>query len=220
MNSRGEERDHNLKIKPKTAIVNYGVGNLRSVKKGLEKAGAVSFITNDIAEAFSADAVVLPGVGAFKSAMQAIAPHLDVLKKRILSGIPLLGICLGMQLLFSRSMEGGTTTGLNIIPGKVVRLPKTVKTPHMGWNTIKIRKSPLTRGLASNAYVYFVHSYYAVPSNPETVSATTEYGIEFPSIISSDHIFGTQFHPEKSGKPGLIILRNFVQIARGLGNEA
>ena len=209
-----------MKTRPKIGIVNYGVGNLRSVKKGLEKAGAISFITDDIAEAFSEDAVVLPGVGAFKSAMQAMAPHLNVVRKRILSGIPLLGICLGMQLLFSRSMEGGTTTGLNIIPGKVVRLPKTVKIPHMGWNTIKTRKSPLNRGLASNVYVYFVHSYYAAPLNSDTVSATTDYGIEFPSIISSDHIFGTQFHPEKSGRTGLIILRNFVQVARGFGDEA
>lgn len=210
-----------MKTRPKIAIVNYGVGNLRSVKKGLEKAGAVPFITVDIIEAFSADAVVLPGVGAFKSAMQAMAPYLDVVKKRVLSGIPLLGICLGMQLFFSKSEEGGTTTGLNLIPGKVMRLPKTVKTPQMGWNTIKIRKEfPLTRGLTSNVYVYFVHSYYAAPVDFETVNATTEYGIEFPSIVSSDHIFGTQFHPEKSGRTGLIVLRNFVQVARGLGDEA
>lgn len=210
-----------MKIRPKIGIVNFGVGNLRSVKKGLESAGAVSFITDDIAEAFAADAVVLPGVGAFKSAMQVMAPYLDIVKKGVLNGIPLLGICLGMQVFFSRSEEGGTTTGLNIIPGEVVCLPKTVKIPHMGWNTIKIRKeSPLTRGLASNVYVYFVHSYYALPFDSETVSATTEYGIEFPSIISSDHIFGTQFHPEKSGRTGLIILRNFVQVTRGSGDEA
>jgi len=221
MNSKGEERDHNLKIRPKIAIVNYGVGNLRSVKKGLEKAGAVSFIIDNIVEAFSADAVVLPGVGAFKSAMEALAPHLDIVKKGASNRIPLLGICLGMQVFFSRSEEGGTTAGLNIIQGKVAQLPRTVKIPHMGWNAIKIRQeSSLTRGLASNVYVYFVHSYYAVPFDSETVSATTEYGIEFPSIISSDHIFGTQFHPEKSGRTGLTILRNFVQVARGLGDEA
>lgn len=210
-----------MKVKPKIGIVNYGVGNLRSVKKGLEEAGALPFITDDIPAAFSADAVVLPGVGAFKSAMEAMAPWLDVVKKRVLSGIPLLGICLGMQLLFSKSGEGGSTAGLNLIPGEVVRLPGTVKTPQMGWNTIKIcKESPLTRGLASNVYVYFAHSYYAVPFNFEVVSAVTEYGIEFPCIISSNHIFGTQFHPEKSGRAGLIILKNFVQIARGSSNEA
>jgi len=196
--------------KPKIAIVDYGVGNLMSIKMGIERAGGNSVITSSLNEALEADAIVLPGVGAFKPAMSFLQPYKDKLLNALKEGKPLLGICLGMQLLFEESLEKGLTPGLKFFKGKVVELPKGVKKPHMGWNSIKIvREAPLLEGVKTGEYFYFVHSYVA--ETPEEYSlATTDYGIEFPAVVGAGKVYGTQFHPEKSGLQGLKILKNFV----------
>ncbi|MEM0217380.1 MAG: imidazole glycerol phosphate synthase subunit HisH [Candidatus Nezhaarchaeales archaeon] len=198
------------------AIIDYGIGNLRSIKRGLEIAGATPIITNKGEEIASSDAIVLPGVGSFKSAMQNLGAMLHPLQEAIRSGKPVLGICLGLQLYFERSEEGGGMSGLGLIEGYVDRLPATVKTPHIGWNTINIRAwSPIIDGISDGAYMYFVHSYKVKPRRQENVVATTTYGCEFPSIVEAKPlIFGTQFHPEKSSKNGLTLLKNFVNLAK------
>lgn len=201
--------------RPKIAIINYGVGNLRSASKGLERAGADSLITADIADALSYDAVVFPGVGAFGSAMQIISKHGQKIEEAARQETPFLGICLGMQILFSESEESKAEKGLDIIPGKVKRLPNSVKVPQMGWNTLKIiRDNPIIQGISKESYFYFVHSYICKPQNTNVIIATTNYGSEFPSIVAKGNAYGTQFHPEKSGACGLKILENFVNIAR------
>ena len=198
------------------AIVNYGVGNLRSVKRALEKIGATPLITLKAEDLVNADAIILPGVGSFKSAMDGLKPILQSLYEAVKSGKPILGICLGLQLYFEWSEEGGGVKGLGLIEGYVDRLPDTVKVPHMGWNTIKIGAAcPLIEGVPDGAYVYFVHSYKVNPKRHENIVATTSYGVEFPSIVEAKpSIFGTQFHPEKSGKVGLTMLKNFIELTR------
>jgi len=198
---------------PQIAVLNYGVGNLRSVKKGLERSGAQVLITNNAKELSTSDAVVLPGVGAFAPAVKNMAPLADILKKSVKDGKPLFGICLGLQLLFTTSSEGGSlTSGLDFISGDIIKLPESVKTPQMGWNTVDIVKShPMLEGVPNRSYVYFVHTYVPKPSEPDVILATTEYGVKFPSIIGKRNLFATQFHPEKSSKTGLIILENFVK---------
>ncbi|MBS7246948.1 MAG: imidazole glycerol phosphate synthase subunit HisH [Candidatus Jordarchaeales archaeon] len=197
-------------------VIDYGVGNLRSITKGLEKAGATVKLTTKIEDILNAEAIVLPGVGAFKDAVKKMEPLKEVLLKEVEDGKPILGICLGLQILFEESFEGGRCEGLALIKGRVIRLPSEVKVPHIGWNTIKIKKkNPLLREVNDGAYVYFVHSYYATPDNEEVIVATTKYGVEFPSVICDGNIFATQFHPEKSGEVGLKILRNFVAIVKG-----
>jgi len=196
------------------AIVDYGVGNLHSIQRGLELAGAQTKITHEPAEIAAADAIVLPGVGAFKSAMQELGANFDVIRQAISADRPLLGICLGMQLLLTWSEEGGHAEGLGLIPGKVVKLPRIQKVPHMGWNSLKIeREHPFLAGIQSGTHVYFVHSYFARPEDEAAVLATTTYGIEFPSVVARGPVIGTQFHPEKSSRGGLQMLRNFVGIA-------
>jgi glutamine amidotransferase len=196
-------------------IVNYGVGNLYSVKKGLEKAGAEVEILSDPAKVRSADAIVLPGVGAFAEAKKNLSKLEDVLIQEVENGKPLLGICLGLQLLFTKSYEGRVTPGLNLLKGEVVKLPTNVKLPQIGWNNIEIiRKSPILEGVPDNAYAYFVHSYVAKPEDEGDVVAKTEYGTEFPSILEKGNVFATQFHPEKSSQAGLTVLRNFVGVLR------
>ncbi len=195
---------------PRVAIVDYGVGNLMSIRMGVERAGGLPKITANMDEALEADAIILPGVGAFKPAMRFLQPYRDRLIEALKGGKPLLGICLGMQLLFDESLEGGLTKGLGIFRGRVVPLPRGVRTPHMGWNSLKIlRDNPLLEGVENGEYFYFVHSYY-----PDTVGnhilALTEYGVEFPAVVGEGKIYGTQFHPEKSGPQGLRILKNFV----------
>ncbi|RLF16513.1 MAG: imidazole glycerol phosphate synthase subunit HisH [Thermoprotei archaeon] len=198
----------------KVAIVNYGVGNLRGVKLGVERAGGEAVITERDSDLREADAIVLPGVGAFRDAMARLKGLEEALREEVASGKPLLGICLGLQLLFTESTERGTHSGLDLIKGRVVRLPSTVKVPHMGWNTVNLRRSSkLVEEVEQGSYVYFVHSYYAEPLEDVTV-AVTEYGVAFPSIIEKPPLYATQFHPEKSGKVGLRILRNFLDIAR------
>ncbi len=201
--------------RPKIAIINYGVGNLRSVSKGVQRAGADPRITADIAEALSCDAVVFPGVGAFDSAMRIISKYRQKIEEVVSQGTPFLGICLGMQILLSESEESKVEKGLNIIPGKVKRLPNSVKVPHMGWNTLKIaREDRLLHDVPNDSYFYFVHSYLCKPNSPDVVVANTNYGAEFPSIIVKGNVYGTQFHPEKSGLCGLKILENFIDITR------
>lgn len=196
--------------KPKIAIVDYGVGNLMSIRMGIKRAGGNSTITGSLKEALEADAIVLPGVGAFKPAMDFLQPHKDELLKSLSEGKPLLGICLGMQLLFKESLEKGLTSGLRLFQSRIVELPGRVKKPHMGWNSVKIlRNNPLLEGVKSGEYFYFVHSYVAETLGDYTL-ATTNYGIEFPAVIGDGKIYGTQFHPEKSGPQGLKILKNFV----------
>jgi len=196
------------------AIVDYGVGNLHSIRRGLEIAGAQTKITHEPAEIAAADAIVLPGVGAFKSAMQELGANLDIIRQVVSAGRPLLGICLGMQLLLTWSEEGGHAEGLGLIPGKVVKLPRIQKVPHMGWNSLKIeREHPFLAGIQSGTHVYFVHSYFVRPEDEVAVLATTTYGIEFPSVVVRGPVIGTQFHPEKSSGAGLQMLRNFVGIA-------
>ena len=195
-------------------IIDYGLGNLRSVKKGLEAAGASATITGNTEEIAAADGIVLPGVGAFHEGMDQLGP----LKETVCAAtkeVPLLGICLGMQMLMDSSEEHGTQEGLGLIPGCVRRFPRVpgVKVPHMGWNTIRMSKedNPLLSGLAPEEYVYFVHSYYA-DTTPEYSLTTTEYIVPFASSIVRDNVYGVQFHPEKSGAVGLRLLENFIDL--------
>ena len=195
--------------------MNYGVGNLRSVKRGLEKSGAEVVITHNPKDLKESDAIVLPGVGAFAPAVKNLVPLSGVVKQSAEDGKPLFGICLGLQLLFTRSSEGGSTDGLNLISGEIVKLPDSVKTPQMGWNTVDIVQShPLLESVQNRSYVYFVHTYVPQPSERKVIVATTEYGVRFPSVIAKQNLFATQFHPEKSSKTGLTILKNFVKIVK------
>jgi glutamine amidotransferase len=197
------------------SVVNYGAGNLRSVKRGLEKSGAKVLITHNPKDLSKSDAIVLPGVGAFAAAVKNLAPLSGVVKQSVEDEKPLFGICLGLQLLFTRSSEGGSTDGLNLLSGDIVKLPDSVKNPQMGWNTIDIvRFHPLLEGIQNRSYVYFVHAYVAQPLEQKIIVATTEYGVKFPSVIAKQNLFATQFHPEKSGKTGLTILENFMKIVK------
>ena len=197
------------------AVVNYGVGNLRSIRRGLEKSGADVKITHSPTDLLSSDAIVLPGVGAFAPAVQNMAPIADVVREAMKNGKPILGVCLGLQLLFTRSSEGGSVKGLDFISGDIVKLPDAVKTPQMGWNTLNIEQSnPMLDGVKDGSYVYFVHSYYPQPANPMVVVTTTDYGVNFASMVAKKNLFATQFHPEKSSKTGLTMLKNFVTITK------
>jgi glutamine amidotransferase len=193
------------------AIVDYGAGNIRSVERGLAYVGTPGKMTGDPGEIEAADAIVLPGVGAFEACMRQVAPLQDVITKRIEAGVPFLGICLGMQMLYQESEEGGRVKGLGIVPGRITRFNGSLKVPHMGWNSLSIKQEhPLLRGIPDGSYVYFVHSYRA-GVDQRTVAAT-EYGGEFTAIVSNDagNAVGTQFHPEKSGAVGLRMLKNFA----------
>ncbi|MBS7609008.1 imidazole glycerol phosphate synthase subunit HisH [Candidatus Bathyarchaeota archaeon] len=199
---------------PKIAIVDYGLGNLRSIRKGLERAGAEAIVTNEVHRIAEVDAIVLPGVGAFEEALRNIKPLIPMIFQGIEGGKALLGICLGMQLLFTESTEGGLHRGLNIFKGRILPLPEGRKVPQIGWNTLKILKpkNPLVKGIENGSYVYFAHSYFAKNEVEEDLVATVNYGFDFPAIVSRNRIFATQFHPEKSGNIGLRILKNFVEI--------
>lgn len=196
-------------------IIDYGMGNLQSVQNALDFIGVDSFIASDIALLDQADKIILPGVGAFKDAIdllidKGLDKFLDQVKEE---GKPLLGICLGMQLLFDTSTEFGRHKGLGLIPGEVVKFElDTLKIPHMGWNSLKIEKAaPLFLNLPPEPQVYFVHSYY-LKTQEDVVSATTEYGITVQVAAQKDNVYGLQFHPEKSGDVGLQILRNFAAL--------
>ena len=195
----------------KAVIFDYGVGNLLSLKTALEKAGLDASIGTSAKELATADAIALPGVGAFTPAAEKLESIKDTLANKIQSGTPLLGICLGLQLFFEKSEEG-PGNGLSLFKGKNVHLPNTVKVPHMGWNTLNIvKKNELFDDIKEGSYVYFVHSLYPVPVDKKIVCAQTEYGTTFTSAIASKNIYGTQFHPEKSGDLGLKILKNFAK---------
>ncbi len=199
------------------------MGNLRSAQKGLEQAGHEAVITDDPRVIEDAAAVVLPGVGAFKDCFEGLRSRglVDTIKAAAASGRPFLGICIGLQLLFDDSEEGGLSEGLGILPGRVVRFPDAretgLKVPHMGWNELRPVGSSAARlleGTAPNPYVYFVHSYYARPADPSLILATSQYGVEFPAMVGRDNVFAVQFHPEKSQRQGIRILRNFGNLAK------
>lgn len=194
------------------AIIDYGMGNLRSVQKGFEKTGFQAVVTSNKETIANASHIVLPGVGAFKDCMHNLEEMglVEPIQSGVKKGKPFLGICLGLQLLFEESEEFGSHHGIGLIKGKVKKFPKSdLKIPHMGWNSIeKVAHTPLLKEVDNGAYFYFVHSYYVVPENDVTATKT-EYGLEFTSSIAKDNIFACQFHPEKSQQEGLKILKAF-----------
>ena len=202
------------------SVIDYGTGNLRSVSKALESVGAKVAVTDKPEEIISADAIVLPGVGAFYRGMENLKERnlLPAVYKAIENNKPFLGICLGLQLLFTESEEHGASKGLGIIRGKVKKFSHSLKIPHMGWNNIKLKmenekvKTDILKGIPDNSYFYFVHSYYAEPEDKNVIIATTNYGIDFACAVNKDNVWGVQFHPEKSSELGLKILKNFVEL--------
>jgi len=195
-------------------VIDYGVGNLFSIKRALERINLEVKIVKSIDDLAGVDAIILPGVGSFRSASENIEPMKDGILSLLDDGVILFGICLGMQLLFEWSEESHDM-GLGLLEGRVVRLPASVKIPHMGWNTLRIvRWCKLLDGIDEMSYFYFLHSYYAEPADQGIIVAKTSYGVEFTSVLEAGNILGTQFHPEKSGKSGLKILRNFAEIVR------
>ncbi len=198
----------------KIAVVDYGVGNLMSVTNAFEYLGMSACITSDPAEMSLADAIVLPGVGAFPDAAEKLrGPGLDMMILDQAGKKPVLGICLGMQLLFSKGEELRPTPGLGLIPGTVDRIRTDLKLPHIGWNSLHLQNdSPIFRGIPDGSYVYFVHSYCGYAELEETVTARTDYGTSIVAAVGRENIYGTQFHPEKSGDIGLQILKNFGEL--------
>jgi len=200
----------------KIVIIDYGLGNLRSVHKAFKRINNNTEVTKNVQEVQNADAIVIPGVGAFRDAIR----NLTHLKENVLTlmeeGRPLLGICLGLQMLFSTSTEGGLTKGLDYFKGRVIRLPPKLTVPHMGWNTLKIVRfeNPLLSEISDGSYVYFAHSYYPMVEDEENTIAITDYGITIPSVISKQSVFATQFHPEKSGKVGINIINNYIKYVK------
>lgn len=202
------------------AIIDYGMGNLRSVQKAVEHLGMTAVITGDVPTIDAASHVILPGVGAFGDAMARLQETgMDNVVKRLAAqGKPLLGICLGMQLFFASSTEHGEHEGLGLIPSAIVHFPADggVKVPHMGWNNVRVKRDcPLFSGSAKEPYVYFVHSYYAPEISEEWTVATCEYGVTFTAAVQRGNVFGTQYHPEKSGDAGLAMLQGFLRYKEG-----
>lgn len=205
-------------MKPRLAIVDYGMANLRSVQKAFESVGCEAEIASDPNRIAEADKIVLPGVGAFQDAIARLRETdlASVIVNHIRSGRPFFGICLGMQMLFTRSHEDGDFEGLNVFPGEVVRFPAIpgLKVPHMGWNTLNLTRPdcPLFRNLPAEPSVYFVHGYYPRPADEKLVAATADYPDPFCCAIWRDNVMATQFHPEKSQAIGLTMLRNFAEL--------
>jgi glutamine amidotransferase len=199
------------------AIIDYQMGNLRSVQKGFEKVGHEAIITGDATELERAEKIVLPGVGAFRDAMTELKRRelIGPIYKAIDAGKPFLGICLGLQLLFDKSYEDGEYDGLGVIAGEVVRfqVPSGYKVPHMGWNEVSIvNRPPILNGIEPGTHFYFVHSYYVAPRDERVVALTADYPDPFCAMIWRDNVFATQFHPEKSQSEGLKILKNFAAL--------
>ena len=197
---------------PRVGIIDYGMGNLRSVEKGLQKVGVEVEHLTDAERLQSCDGLILPGVGAFGDAMRNLRDlnMIEALRAFIESGRPLLGICLGLQLLFDYSEEHGRFEGLGVIPGRVVRLPGSVKVPHMGWNVVEVKRdTPLFESIEQGSRFYFVHSFYCDPVDSACTIATTPYGLDFTCAAGKDNVLGVQFHPEKSSTLGLSVLENF-----------
>ena len=204
-----------------TTIIDYGIGNLRSVEKAFEHVGATVVRTDRPEDLAAAERLVLPGVGAFGACAAEVRRRglVEPIREAVGRGVPLLGVCVGMQLLFEESEEQGRHEGLRLLPGRVVRFDgrgagtTRLKVPHMGWNTAEPqRPSPLLAGLPEAAHFYFVHSYHVLPAHEADVLAVCEYGVRFPAIVGRDHVFGVQFHPEKSQHNGLRILENFARL--------
>lgn len=196
------------------AIIDYGMGNLHSVRSAVERLGCSALVTADESELMESEGAILPGVGAFGDAMEHLRDSKldEAVIRYAQSGKPLLGICLGMQLLFSRSEEHGVNEGLNLLPGEVVRFQGSYKVPHMGWNKLSFKQSsPLLQGL-EEGHVYFVHSYHALPERKEDLLATTDYHQEVTAIVGRGNVYGMQFHPEKSGPVGMQLLGNFLNM--------
>lgn len=202
-------------------IIDYGMGNLRNVQKAFEHIGMPAHISASPRSLSVADGVVLPGVGAFGDAMRNLhaADLVALVRERVAAGVPFLGICLGMQLLFESSNEMGQHEGLGVLAGQVVRFAGDLKVPHIGWNQLDVAPDrahdPILGGIPDHSYAYFVHSYYVVPAQPSCILTTTSYGIDFVSMVGSDNVYGAQFHPEKSQEVGLRLLRNFACIVEG-----
>lgn len=198
-------------------IVDYGAGNLQSVEKAFQYIGAETRVVSSGDELLTAEALVLPGVGAFRDAMQNLEDRgmVQAIQDYIASKKPFMGICLGLQLLFEESEEFGRVKGLGVFQGKIRKIPSEngLKVPHMGWNSLSLKKEDgIFKGLSGDPYVYFVHSYYLKAEDRSIVSAQTEYGVKIDAAIQSGNVFATQFHPEKSGRVGLQMLRNFLEI--------
>lgn len=201
------------------AVIDYGAGNLRSVLHALKHLGVTDMrLAREPAELRGASKIILPGVGAFGAGMAQLQQQglVSPLKQALAAGIPYLGICVGMQILYEAGEEMGEHAGLGVLGGRVIRFPRfdALKVPHMGWNQLQIRQDcPLLDRLDAASYVYFVHSYYCAPTDRGTIAASVDYGVEFAAAIHSDNIFGVQFHPEKSQQTGLRILTNFLRLA-------
>ena len=196
------------------AIIDYGMGNLRSIHNALTKVGGDPVIVSDSRDLSGADGVVIPGVGSFGDAMHNLTPFADRLFDSVDSGTPLLGICIGMQVLFEESEESDSA-GFGLLKGDVVRLPEGVKIPQMGWNELTIhRDTDLLAGIDDGDFFYFVHSYYCVPVDSGIIAATTDYGVDMACVVSKENVHAVQFHPEKSSKKGLRLLENFVEMVK------
>lgn len=199
------------------AMIDYDAGNLRSVEKALESLGEKPVITRDQETILGADKVILPGVGSFGDAMGSLRRYglVDVIRDTVAKGTPFLGICLGLQLLFESSEESEGVEGLKILPGRILKIPDCpgLKIPHMGWNSLDIKPGTrLFKGIDSGAYVYFVHSYYLKAERDSDVAASTQYSTHIHAAVEQDNVFACQFHPEKSSRVGLAILKNFTEL--------
>ncbi len=198
-------------------IIDYGSGNLKSISNGFSRVGTPVRISKDKKVLQDSEALVLPGVGAFGAAMAQLNGYQDVIHQHIQAGKPFLGICLGLQVLFTSSQESPGVKGLDVFPGEVIRFPSVIrdrglKIPHMGWNNLRIKQEcPILKGVSSD-FMYFVHSFYVKPEQGEIVAANVDYGLEVPCVVFKDNVFATQFHPEKSGEKGLLILKNFLEL--------
>jgi len=204
----------------KPVVIDYGAGNLRSVAIALKRLGLDPLVTSEPQAVRTADALILPGVGAAADTMSNLAQRrlVEPIREYIASGRPFLGICMGLQVLFSLSEEGGEHSCLDILPGRVRRLPDGLKVPHMGWNRVRQRcQHPIFDGISDGALFYFVHSYYAQPEDPSVVIGETDYGVTFPAVVAKDNIVATQFHPEKSAEPGLRFYENFLRMTQASG---